>query len=60
VTQLKTVVLPAPFGPMSAVMSPRPTEKLKALTATRPPNRMVRFSTASSVLFTQFINRAPL
>src|SRR5579863_4017807 len=40
---------------MRAVMSPRPTEKLKAFTATRPPNRIVRFSTASSGPVSQFI-----
>ena len=40
--------------------SPRPTAKLKAFTASRPPNRIVRFSTASSGLVSQFISRGPL
>src|SRR5437660_4008476 len=43
--QLKTVVLPAPFGPMSAVICPRAAAKLTSSTATRPPKRMLRCST---------------
>src|SRR6266702_1633209 len=43
--QLKTVVLPAPFGPISAVMCPRWAVKLRSSTATRPPKRMLRWST---------------
>src|SRR5208283_902175 len=46
--QLNTVVLPAPFGPMTAVMSPRLAMKLSVSTARRPPKRMVRSRTASS------------
>ena len=34
--------------------------KLKAFTATRPPNRIVRFSTASRGPVSQFISRVPL
>jgi hypothetical protein len=40
--QLNTVVLPAPFGPIRAVMSPRPAWNDKSFTATNPPNRIVR------------------
>src|SRR3954447_9290451 len=43
--QLNTVVLPAPFGPISAVISPRPAVKEKLLMATSPPKRMLRCST---------------
>ncbi len=43
--QLNSVVLPAPFGPISAVISPARAVKLKSLTATRPPKRIVRCST---------------
>src|SRR3954470_15973364 len=47
--QLNTVVLPAPFGPISAVMVPRATSKERSSTATSPPKRMVRCSTRSRV-----------
>src|SRR3954447_21282646 len=43
--QLNTVVLPAPLGPISAVISPRPAVKEKLLMATSPPKRMLRCST---------------
>src|SRR6185295_2787064 len=43
--QLNTVVLPAPFGPISAVISPRPAVNEKLLMATSPPNLMLRCST---------------
>src|SRR6516164_1955075 len=46
--QLNTVVLPAPLGPISAVMPARPTVNDRSLTATRPPKRMLRWSTRSS------------
>src|SRR2546421_3491472 len=46
--QLNTVVLPAPFGPISAVMSPRAAENERSSTATSPPKRMVRCSTRST------------
>jgi hypothetical protein len=38
VSRLKNVVLPAPLGPMSAVMRPRWTCTFSTSTATRPPN----------------------
>src|SRR5438046_2192572 len=40
--RLNTVVLPAPFGPISVNTSPRCTSKLTLLTAIRPPKRTVR------------------
>ena len=39
--RLKTVVLPAPLGPMRPQSSPSLTVKSTALTAVRPPKRMV-------------------
>jgi hypothetical protein len=47
--QLNTVVLPAPLGPISAVISPRTAVKERSSTATRPPKRMVRCSTRSTM-----------
>ena len=44
VRQLKKVVLPAPLGPISPMISPRLTRKFTESTAVRPPNRMVTFS----------------
>src|SRR5262245_62944522 len=46
--QLNTVVLPAPFGPISAVISPRRALKERSLIATSPPKRMLRCSTLST------------
>ena len=43
--QLNTVVLPAPFGPISAVISPRLASKLRSPMATSPPNFIDRCST---------------
>ena len=42
---LNSVVLPAPFGPMMAVMRPAETVKLTSSMATRPSKRRVNFST---------------
>ena len=42
VRQLKNVLLPAPFGPMIARISPRATSKSTPLSAARPPKRTVR------------------
>ncbi|CLP76824.1 Uncharacterised protein [Mycobacterium tuberculosis] len=47
--QLKTVVLPAPFGPISAVISPRRASKERSLMAIRPPNFIDRCSTLRRV-----------
>ena len=49
-TTLNSVVLPAPFGPMSAVISPSRTSMLTSFTALRPPNWTVTFSTRSRTL----------
>src|SRR5437762_8430807 len=46
--QLNTVVLPAPLGPMSAVISFRRAVRERSPMATRPPKRMVRCSTCNS------------
>src|SRR5690606_19994982 len=46
-TRLKKVVLPAPLGPMMALIWPSSKWALTLLTAVRPPNRLVRFSTLS-------------
>ena len=40
VRQLKKVLFPAPFGPMMARISSRPTSKLTPLSAVRPPKRI--------------------
>src|SRR6266566_6578683 len=44
---LISVVLPAPFGPMTACNSPRATSSETLSVATMPPNRRTRFSTRS-------------
>lgn len=41
---VETVVLPAPFGPMSDTISPLFTSSDRSLTAITPPNCMVMFS----------------
>src|SRR6516225_1954142 len=46
-TQLISVVLPEPFGPMSPNRSPAFTERLTPLRAVKPPNRLTRPSTSS-------------
>src|SRR5512144_2397242 len=51
------VVLPAPFGPISACSSPRSTAKSSRSVATRPPKRFCSPSTRSSVSAT---GRPPL
>src|SRR5215469_3192166 len=42
VSRLKKVVLPAPFGPISAWISPRRTRRSTSFTATKPLNSFVR------------------
>src|SRR5579871_734222 len=44
VSRLKQVVLPAPFGPMSAWMVPRSTRSATPFTAVKPANSFVRSS----------------
>src|SRR5215469_16976288 len=46
--RLKLVVLPAPFGPMRATISPSLTAKLRSCTARSPPNRLLRLRTTSA------------
>src|SRR5438105_5840335 len=46
---LKSVVLPAPFGPMMPSRSPARTSRLTARTAVRPPKRLVTDSSVSTV-----------
>src|SRR6185436_223863 len=41
---LNTVVLPAPFGPISPTSSPFRIERSRSQTAFKPPNCMVTFS----------------
>ena len=47
-TMLKQVVLPAPFGPISASISPGASEKLTFATARTPPKDFESLRTASS------------
>jgi hypothetical protein len=42
VSRLNVVVLPAPFGPMSAWIAPRRTWRFTPSTATKPLNSLVR------------------
>src|ERR1700732_4316862 len=51
VMRLKLVVLPAPFGPISATVSFSFTVKLTSCTARRPPNRLLspRMTSASAM-----------
>src|SRR5262249_4943921 len=48
VIRLKTVVFPAPFGPMSPTIPPAGITRSTSLTATRPPNRRVSPRTSST------------
>src|SRR5215207_4739480 len=50
VTRLKTVVLPAPLGPMMLTSSPSATVSAKSLTAVTPPKRRVRPVSSSSAV----------
>src|SRR5882762_3907933 len=49
-TQLSTLVLPAPFGPISANSSPAPSASETSSSTVRPPNRRVRRSISSSAI----------
>ncbi len=46
---LKTVLLPAPLGPIKATISPARAFRVIRSTATRPPNRLVTPCTSSSI-----------
>src|ERR1700694_519226 len=48
--QLSTLVLPAPFGPMSANSSPFSTASETSSSTVRPPKRSVRRSISSSAI----------
>src|SRR6476659_2553574 len=48
VIRLKLVVLPAPFGPISATVSPSFTEKPTSWTARNPPNSLLKFRITSA------------
>src|SRR5208282_1131193 len=48
--RLSSVVLPEPLGPISPKTSPGDTESDMALTATNPPNALVKLSTSSSAV----------
>src|SRR2546430_3358802 len=48
VIRLKSVVLPAPFGPMIAVTRPAATVRLTPPTAAKPPNALCRSRTSST------------
>src|SRR5437763_6245460 len=48
VIRLKSVVLPAPFGPMIAVTRPAATVRLTPPTAAKPPNALWRSRTSST------------
>src|SRR2546422_10970948 len=45
---LKSVVLPAPFGPMRPVIEPSPTESVQPPSASTPPKRLVMLVTLRS------------
>lgn len=47
--RLKNVVLPAPLGPMIALILPGSMVVLTSLTAARPPKRLVRWLISSMV-----------
>src|SRR4029077_755951 len=49
-TQLSTLVLPAPFGPINANSSPAATSSDTPSSTVRPPKRSVRRSIASSAI----------
>ena len=57
VMRLKAVVLPAPFGPISASVSFSRTEKLTSCTARRPPKRLLRFVMTSASAMTLRLRR---
>src|SRR5262252_3613277 len=48
VMRLKTVVFPAPFGPMRKTISPSSTWKLTSFVASSPPKRLLTFSNSRS------------
>src|ERR1700733_5270098 len=61
VSRLKQVVLPAPFGPMSAWIVPARTLSDTSSTATKPPNSRVKCLVSRMVSFTPDVsfNKVP-
>src|SRR5271157_841333 len=60
VMRLKSVVFPAPFGPMTATISPSATSRLAPFTALKPPNDLCRFLTCSiPLLLLSTFRRSP-
>src|SRR6188474_2835370 len=59
VSRLKQVVLPAPFGPISAWMVPRATRRLTPFTATKPANSLVRSSVSRMMSPLIDVTRSP-
>src|SRR5688500_18353826 len=57
--RLKTVVLPAPLGPISVNTSPRRTSKPTSLTASTPPKRTVSPCTDSNGPDPEFMDADP-
>src|SRR3569832_2795088 len=53
------VVLPAPFGPMTACNSPSGTAMATSSVATMPPKRLARRSTSSSASAIVLLPRTP-
>eukprot|EP01136_Pigoraptor_vietnamica_P012860 Opistho-1_new@53223 len=58
--RLKKVVLPAPFGPMMALILPRSIVVLTSFTAALPPKRLVRFLISSTAHLRLGLNRGRL
>src|SRR5271167_1281761 len=57
--RLRSVVLPEPLGPISPRISPGDTASDMALTATNPPNALVKLATSSSaVMASAFLRHA--
>src|SRR5437867_1951188 len=54
VMALNTVVLPAPFGPMSESIASGETLSFSALTAVKPPKRIVRLSISRRLMRVKF------
>src|ERR1035437_6211767 len=57
VSMLKTVVFPAPFGPMSDTISPSSMCMVSSLTAFRPPNCMVMLVASTSAMVSSALRR---
>src|SRR5215831_18120874 len=58
VMRLKTVVFPAPFGPMRKTISPSSTWKLTSFVASSPPKRLLTFSNSRIRAISLSLHRA--